>query len=1699
MIKVFLDNVEITNNAEIDFSYVEKLDRELDEGFIVISHVNEPNQYPMFSVIDIYENSTLLFSGRISRDNVELSSFSNSIYNHNISLIEHTKLLEKFLVNGKTFTQPIRNQTYSPYTLFDVVDILRKTAVFEKTGFEEFFAPFVIPQSLENELKEIIAPEFTFKDLTLRQALDEVGNYINAISRLDRDKNLIFDKFNELLSPINEITESYKKEQNINGYSTYLSSDAINPINNAQSLGNYNNFEYYPSKSLWTTLRSEFGQFDFTNSVIPTPKPIYDVMGLETVIQLEVVRETGFYDGSNYVVQNTTTEIDSDFYVLDITDNVVEKKEYDILEELTGGWQKDLNKRNAIFFNYGKKGISMGQTFGVFDIQQSFPLVIQSALIKNIVESYMPISETGTYSFQGELSSGYFEFWGVGDNEDTRILIKYNLVGNIDEFISFSRWKTLFRVKYIPLPPSIRYEVVRDDLTEVNLFTYNTINQKMRMVDLQSFADNMKGRINQLGEGMLQLSHKVKSIDFSWRVGDFTQDNFVITKKEVIAQRDHYIINYELNRNFNKISQFLGIDQEIRQWEIGESGRTLDRDLNYNEFIEVYSTNDGTFTYDAGQVTIKNNALFLDTFDNSVETEPMDFGVFNAEGVLEDEQGPYSLLLPIYKLSGGDAFGFYFDFESNASAANELEEGDSSYAINLLESVAESVFGTGSFGRYYNVPVKYTGQVGRLPNFNISIYNADLTIGNPDFETEAQDANSLPKFSKSISEDSIISSDFYAEKDNRERLKFTMLYQILSKDLNDVIIGERLSTHNSFVTTDKKNIELRAFNDRKFTNRNKFVKLDDFDYKSTQNFLTINDSNSYIEVTDDISSYSSWALTDDEGYPYIMVNSNNPRVVFEFNNKRSGIDYGLEDLPNFLRRPNVIEEVVGSEELSFKLGNPNDEDVNIEVALGQEVKTLEVPANSVSGLFTFDQLEPNLNYSFSAKCLPLQGSTNLESSTRTFSNKTDIIPLNPPIASYTTATVSGSIDQEIIDGQVVIYPNGKSTYDVRFSIINNNPFQVRVSASVNSSFVTEIQDEEFLVDANSTGEFIFTKKFSEPPGETDYQVATSETRFVTETPYEVYFVFITNEFTNNWLSPQSSTQTFTINLPPIDEPTINWVPTSSEGTIIFDVTNDANYDIDYSAEYRLNDQLFFGPESGTLTANSTTRFQRTNLSPPEHNANPSDDYRLRLDLQANQRVDRTVTSELGRIACEAKPPTITFISKRSTNNESFMTFRLKNNERYTADVYYSLLKSNEAPLTFNKSVSLGAGSSTTFELPSSGDPSLDVNDQYRLWAYTDQPSITSAAPEVIDVSQTVSTDLITPEPYIDQFTVRFLDIDGNEISSVLKDDGTQLQIGDFPSAPQESGYDFIDWYDSAQLNNIVSTGYTITDNLDVYPRYDLITYTITYELDGSTNDPSNPSTYTIEDTPITLQDASRTGYEFDGWYSDSLFTAQVTEIPQGNTGNITLYAKLNRLFLEDVVVQTTVSTTSITVNLTNPSNQRSDANVRFWLGLKQGSTIISTQTLYELGSPGATREIVFDNLDDNVTYTLYGPGTNDNLVTVDVNNIYDDEEQPSINVTTDEIVGNRILEVILNTQALGSTSGTFNYNVNGVPQSGVTVNNSSYTTVRSNLFDTDVVELFAPSLSGFSFSNYIINGTQVNDQSPEVTVGTGLTVEIVYT
>jgi uncharacterized repeat protein (TIGR02543 family) len=112
--------------------------------------------------------------------------------------------------------------------------------------------------------------------------------------------------------------------------------------------------------------------------------------------------------------------------------------------------------------------------------------------------------------------------------------------------------------------------------------------------------------------------------------------------------------------------------------------------------------------------------------------------------------------------------------------------------------------------------------------------------------------------------------------------------------------------------------------------------------------------------------------------------------------------------------------------------------------------------------------------------------------------------------------------------------------------------------------------------------------------------------------------------------------------------------------------------------------------------------------------------------------------------------------------------------------------------------------------------------------------------------------------------------------------------------PQNNGYNFKGWYLNDDFSGIAVT--TVagggTGEIKLYAKWEPVEYTITYELNGGTNDSDNPSKYTIESPAITFAEPSRTGYKFMGWYGTSNYSgSEITGISSGSTDNVELFAE----------------------------------------------------------------------------------------------------------------------------------------------------------------------------------------------------------------
>ena len=108
------------------------------------------------------------------------------------------------------------------------------------------------------------------------------------------------------------------------------------------------------------------------------------------------------------------------------------------------------------------------------------------------------------------------------------------------------------------------------------------------------------------------------------------------------------------------------------------------------------------------------------------------------------------------------------------------------------------------------------------------------------------------------------------------------------------------------------------------------------------------------------------------------------------------------------------------------------------------------------------------------------------------------------------------------------------------------------------------------------------------------------------------------------------------------------------------------------------------------------------------------------------------------------------------------------------------------------------------------------------------------------------------------------------------------------------GYRLLGWYFDSDYEEAYIVGNAINKNqknINLYSKYEAITYQIKYELNGGINSDVNPSSYTVEDANITLSDPTREGWTFDGWWLDAQFVTPITEIITSSLTDYAIYAK----------------------------------------------------------------------------------------------------------------------------------------------------------------------------------------------------------------
>ena len=117
--------------------------------------------------------------------------------------------------------------------------------------------------------------------------------------------------------------------------------------------------------------------------------------------------------------------------------------------------------------------------------------------------------------------------------------------------------------------------------------------------------------------------------------------------------------------------------------------------------------------------------------------------------------------------------------------------------------------------------------------------------------------------------------------------------------------------------------------------------------------------------------------------------------------------------------------------------------------------------------------------------------------------------------------------------------------------------------------------------------------------------------------------------------------------------------------------------------------------------------------------------------------------------------------------------------------------------------------------------------------------------------------------------------------------GKQVNI----SSTLKSGYEWVNWTGDKNSSDNLYNFNMPAQNLTISAHSNLITYTITYNLDGGSVS-SNPEAYNVITPTFSLTNPTKAGYVFLGWVGSNGSTEQTSvSIPLGSTGNKEYAAK----------------------------------------------------------------------------------------------------------------------------------------------------------------------------------------------------------------
>lgn len=708
------------------------------------------------------------------------------------------------------------------YDLFNKSQLATQTTLKDPNyTVDETPKPFYLAEEDKQQLKNTTIVEAFYSQYNQWQILMDIGKYIHA-------------------RPVVTFGEDNKFKVTWKKYGTTKQSEDM-----AVPLSVYNSRfveEYISACSSYVTNMVQLGGI-ITETVAPksssedylvyndvaeiiVSKPIIEIISVTAIAKEDI---TSTY-AKNKIAKGTTR---------DITGNTFEKGVYKILSI-----NKDdsINKGLAIYYELG--------TNKIIGLNYQLPVINTGD-----TQGQYAIKRILTKAFISQQSS---------DETDNIYKERYS---NMEQNLKVNQF--LFKVVY-RTKDTLRSNQTRPDIRKYLLSTpYDRVpqhnqfnNQQDIVVDSVKFGNNIYGKLIRTGntvytkiEWVDNLFHLKKSGELYNIYGNL----YYVSKVKNTYYPNHIVSEVEFSKDFNRLSQIIGIPSEPRFYEISEQS-LIEREVSIDDYLVIgtsikTTSGSNSFIREKGWTYI--NSLL---FENETKYPQYAVTLFKGDAKKGASDFEVGVCHPVSTFSTENTLTLEWDMEDNFSAGDQVNT--TAYSLTPDKAVDTA----------YNTltPFCYTDKYGKVDMFDFAILKEyDLSVEqvmklpqNP-IELTNTDTTTLDNFLFGNNElNSFGSHDngIVLLKDNREVVKFNYNIQLIT-DSDRFVISAYIWQN------EKQNLKLALLNEEvnKISNatlENNVFEVEDIPFTTTidaeNNNIKINIETSLADY--DLSKYKAIAI-----------------------------------------------------------------------------------------------------------------------------------------------------------------------------------------------------------------------------------------------------------------------------------------------------------------------------------------------------------------------------------------------------------------------------------------------------------------------------------------------------------------------------------------------------------------------------------------------------------------------------------------------------------------------------------------------------------------------------------------------------------------------------------------------------------------------------------------------------------------------